>query len=138
MQISLKTYIGYIVAGHSYSNSGDVTGNHGSSDYWVVKLDDESAINKYIDPFSNLFITPNPVSQSTTISFSLSQSENLSVGIYDITGRLVTKLFDEKLNSGSHEIKWDVSGQDRIDDGIYFVNFIGDGFSYSSKMVVLK
>lgn len=29
---------GYIVAGSSYSNDGDVTGNHGSGDYWIVKL----------------------------------------------------------------------------------------------------
>ncbi len=30
---------GYIVAGTSNSNDGDVTGNHGDYDYWVVKLD---------------------------------------------------------------------------------------------------
>src|SRR3982751_2769701 len=30
---------GYIVAGYSRSNDGDVSGNHGSEDYWVVKLD---------------------------------------------------------------------------------------------------
>lgn len=30
---------GFIVAGKSNSNDGDVTGNHGSDDYWVVKLD---------------------------------------------------------------------------------------------------
>jgi uncharacterized repeat protein (TIGR02543 family) len=30
---------GYIVAGESNSNDGDVMGNHGGSDYWVVKLD---------------------------------------------------------------------------------------------------
>ena len=30
---------GYIVAGLSYSNNNDVTGNHGDSDYWIVKLD---------------------------------------------------------------------------------------------------
>jgi hypothetical protein len=29
---------GYIVAGESFSNDGDISGNHGSSDYWVVKL----------------------------------------------------------------------------------------------------
>jgi len=29
----------YIVAGNSSSNDGDVTGNHGYPDYWVVKLD---------------------------------------------------------------------------------------------------
>lgn len=30
---------GYIVAGTSNSNNGDVTGNHGGSDVWVIKLD---------------------------------------------------------------------------------------------------
>ena len=29
---------GYIVAGDSYSTNGDVTGNHGDEDYWIVKL----------------------------------------------------------------------------------------------------
>ncbi len=29
---------GYIMSGYSSSNSGDVTGNHGDMDYWVVKL----------------------------------------------------------------------------------------------------
>ena len=27
---------GYIVAGYSFSNDGDVTGNHGGYDYWIV------------------------------------------------------------------------------------------------------
>jgi len=35
---------GYIVAGTSSSNDGDVTGNHGSEDYWVVKLDKDGNI----------------------------------------------------------------------------------------------
>ena len=30
---------GYIVVGYSLSTNGDVTGNHGNEDYWVVKLD---------------------------------------------------------------------------------------------------
>ncbi len=32
----------FIVAGYSDSNNGDVTGNHGSDDYWIVKLDTSS------------------------------------------------------------------------------------------------
>ncbi|UUX91880.1 PKD domain-containing protein [Methanoplanus endosymbiosus] len=30
---------GYIVTGYTYSNDGDVSGNHGGEDMWVVKLD---------------------------------------------------------------------------------------------------
>jgi hypothetical protein len=29
---------GYIVAGFSWSNDGDVTGNHGNNDSWIVKF----------------------------------------------------------------------------------------------------
>jgi hypothetical protein len=35
---------GYVVAGISSSNDGDVTGNHGNEDYWVVKLDENGEI----------------------------------------------------------------------------------------------
>ena len=38
MSIQQTTDGGYIVAGFTDSNDGDVTGNHGSYDYWVVKL----------------------------------------------------------------------------------------------------
>ena len=129
---------GYIVAGLSKSDDGDVTGFHGVYDSWIVKLNSGIGVEEINHPFSNLQFSPNPVSHSTSISFSLSYSENLSVGIYDITGRLITNLFDGRLNSGSHEIKWDVSEENGIDDGIYLVNFIGDSFSNAEKMVVVK
>ncbi len=35
---------GYIVAGYTNSNDGDVSGNHGNSDFWVVKLDSNGNI----------------------------------------------------------------------------------------------
>jgi gliding motility-associated-like protein len=30
---------GYFIAGHTLSNDGDVKGNHGSTDWWVIKID---------------------------------------------------------------------------------------------------
>ena len=35
---------GYIFAGYTISNDGDVSGNHGGEDYWVVKVSDTGAI----------------------------------------------------------------------------------------------
>ena len=35
---------GYIVAGYTYSNNGDVSGNHGDADAWIVKLSSSGAI----------------------------------------------------------------------------------------------
>ncbi|MEJ5230525.1 MAG: hypothetical protein WHT65_11040 [Pseudothermotoga sp.] len=31
--------VGYIVAGYTWSNDSDVSGNHGEADIWAVKLD---------------------------------------------------------------------------------------------------
>jgi hypothetical protein len=36
---------GYVVAGYSLSNSGDVSGNYGDEDYWVIKLDNNGNLN---------------------------------------------------------------------------------------------
>ena len=35
---------GYVVAGYSNSNDGDVTGNHGHFDYWIFKKNFETGI----------------------------------------------------------------------------------------------
>jgi hypothetical protein len=35
---------GYVLAGTTASNNGDVTGNHGLNDYWVVKLSSSGSI----------------------------------------------------------------------------------------------
>ncbi len=35
---------GFLVAGVSFSNDGDVTGNHGAADYWLIKLDTAGSI----------------------------------------------------------------------------------------------
>ena len=34
----------YVVTGYTFSNDGDVTGNHGSGDFWTVKLDTGGAV----------------------------------------------------------------------------------------------
>lgn len=36
---------GYLVAGYTYSNNGDISGNNGYSDYWIVKLDKTGNLN---------------------------------------------------------------------------------------------
>ncbi len=40
---------GYIVAGYSNSNDGDVSGNRGNSDFWVVKLEGHKYILKSLE-----------------------------------------------------------------------------------------
>ncbi len=52
---------GFIVIGDSESNDGNVTGNHGSSDYWVVKLSEGGAIEWQKSLGTNSLDRPNEV-----------------------------------------------------------------------------
>ncbi len=130
---------GYIVAGGSSSNNGDITAGRGGFDYWIVKLSPvvlgATEINTSL---SNPQIFPNPISNLTTISFSLLQSEKISVNIYDITGRLIKNLIIGNLNPGEHQLKWNVADENKIDDGVYLLNITGESFSQSCKLVVVK
>jgi hypothetical protein len=101
----------------------------------VTALNGVGILNPKI--FIEGLIIPNPVSQSTTISFSILQSGNISVAIYDITGRLIKNLFDGPLNPGEHQIYWDVN-DDAVDGGVYFLNLTGENFFRSCKLVVVK
>ncbi len=52
---------------------------------------------------------PNPADQLTTIPFSLKEPSELSLKIYDITGRLIKTVIDSELLSGEQQKEWDVS-----------------------------
>lgn len=113
-------------------------------DYGVIFLADNMRVIAFnvtdiLNPntFFEGLIIPNPVSKSTTISFSLFQSQNINIAIYDIRGELIKNLFKGPLNMGEHQIIWDVN-DDAIEGGLYFLNLTGENFSRSCKLVVVK
>ncbi len=57
---------GYVVAGGSFSNDGEVTGNSGSTDFWIVKLTSVVGIDEFAGINRSLFY-PNPTSGQITI-----------------------------------------------------------------------
>lgn len=136
---------GYIVAAYSQSNNGDVTDNHGGADFWIVKLSpsiptavEATAANEFMSIF------PNPFSNSTIISFSISQSENISLGIFDLQGRLIRTLMNESISEGEHTLTWDVrngpdrSGGNEVSDGIYLLKLQTDSEMKTNAIVVVR
>ena len=113
-------------------------------DYGVIYLADNMRVTSLypVTIFNpNLIIEqliiPNPVSKSTVISFTLLQSANLKIKIFNINGRLIKNVFDGHLDRGKHQVNRIVN-DDEIPDGVYFLNLAGDNFSSSCKLVVVK
>jgi hypothetical protein len=84
---------------------------------------------------SDLMIYPNPVSSSATISFSLSQSQNVSIRVFDISGRLVATISNEFYEAGSQEIVWNTNA---VTAGMYFLQFQSNEYQEKLKLVVTK
>ncbi len=82
---------------------------------------------------------PNPFNSSTIIRFLLRKPQNVSLYIYDQTGRHVITLLENFLNFGGHKIIWD--GRDRWDrpvaSGNYFYVLQGNNFKETKKMTLI-
>jgi hypothetical protein len=78
---------------------------------------------------------PNPFNSSTTISYSLPSSDLVTIDIYDILGRKITRLFSGNQLAGEHRATWDAAG---IPSGLYFARLeSGEGIE-AVKMLLLK
>jgi len=77
---------------------------------------------------------PNPFNPTTTIEFSLPQSEMVSMKVYDLTGRLIETLLNDFQNMGNHTINWDGTNQS---SGMYFVTLITSSGSKTQKIVLI-
>ncbi|NMC43630.1 MAG: T9SS type A sorting domain-containing protein, partial [candidate division Zixibacteria bacterium] len=84
---------------------------------------------------------PNPFNPTTTIEYDLPRQENVTLTIYDILGRKVKTLLDNRRqHAGRHWVIWD--GRDdrgRVAaSGIYFYRLTAGPFSESRKMMLVK
>ena len=78
---------------------------------------------------------PNPFNPTTTIKFALPKNSNVKLNVYDILGRLVTKLVDGNLQAGYHTIQFNASN---LASGVYFYRIEADNFVKVKKLMLLK
>ena len=77
---------GYIMAGYATSINGDVTGNHGNWDAWVVKLGPELSTTGFVK--ESLVVYPNPTKTLLTVQNN-HQTPFEKIVITDLTGKIV-------------------------------------------------
>ena len=81
---------------------------------------------------------PNPFNPSTKIKFSIPNGVvgQTFLSVYDVLGREVATLVNEKLQPGSYEVEWNGSN---YTSGVYFYRLvIGGKIINSKKMILLK
>ncbi len=80
---------------------------------------------------------PNPFNPSTVIKFDIPKSNFTSLIIYDVNGRELTRLVNEKLNSGSYEFKF-AADNFGLSSGVYYYKLVAGEFIETKKMMLVK
>jgi len=78
---------------------------------------------------------PNPFNPETKIKYQLPNDSNVKIEIYDIMGKKVQTLVNERQNAGTHLIVFDGKG---FASGLYFYSIQAGKFRDVKKMVLLK
>jgi hypothetical protein len=78
---------------------------------------------------------PNPFNPSTQIRFELPEANNVRLAVYDILGREVELLVDERLNPGVHTVNLDASN---LSGGVYIYRLRTENFVQSKRMLYVK
>ncbi|MFZ1080307.1 MAG: T9SS type A sorting domain-containing protein [Candidatus Kryptoniota bacterium] len=78
---------------------------------------------------------PNPFNPTTTIRYSIPNSSNVSMKIYNILGQEVATLVNQHQIAGNYTVTFDAS---RLASGVYFYRLNAGSFTAVKKMLLLK
>jgi hypothetical protein len=83
---------------------------------------------------------PNPFNPSTTLTFDMAKPGHVTIKIYNVSGRLIRTLLDERRDAGRHHIEWngiDANGS-TVPSGIYFYRMRASGYDATKKMILVR
>jgi hypothetical protein len=78
---------------------------------------------------------PNPFNPITNFKFSIINSEQVKLIVYDIMGREVQTLVNERLSAGTYETTFDGS---MLPSGVYFYKLSTGKFTETKRMLMIK
>jgi hypothetical protein len=91
--------------------------------------------NNLTDKYSLSQNYPNPFNPVTIIKFRIKDSRFVTLKIYDITGKEVEILVNEKKSPGVYEVTFDGG---KLSSGVYFYKLISGDFSETKRMIMIK
>ncbi|MBK8912338.1 MAG: hypothetical protein IPM61_13535 [Chlorobi bacterium] len=131
----------YVVAGVIWSNDGDVTGNHGRYDCWIVKLapSNPTGVKPTEPPTPSPWAMnanyPNPFSTTTTITFTVPERSFVRLSVDTEQGVEVARLIEEHLEAGEYRVPFSAEG---LASGTYLYRLTSGSTSLVGKMTIVR
>ncbi len=118
------------------ANTGTVVGGYGT----ILRTTNGGVFVKHInskipDRFSLYQNYPNPFNPVTRIAFDIPKSSFVEFVVYNVLGKEVSTIVNEKLSAGRYEVNW--NGSD-YPSGVYFYRIEAGDFVDVKKMLLIK
>jgi len=83
---------------------------------------------------------PNPFNPVTNISYQIPRKSKVKIAIYDLKGRKIKTLVDQKQSQGTHRVRWEArnSQGERVATGVYFYQLQTRNQVKTGKMLYMK
>ncbi|MBI5214364.1 MAG: T9SS type A sorting domain-containing protein [Ignavibacteriae bacterium] len=78
---------------------------------------------------------PNPFNPSTNFGFRIANFGFVTLKVFDVLGREVAKLVDEKKEAGKYSVQWNAEG---LPSGVYFYKLQAGEFSSVKKLLLMR
>jgi len=98
----------------------------------VVGVEDEISLPTEFSLEQNY---PNPFNPSTKINYSVPQTSNVVIKVYDILGSEIETLVNEEKPTGTYELTWYA---ENLPSGVYFYRLKAGEFLGTKKMILLR
>ena len=99
----------------------------------VVDVEIPEEIKKDGEYFFNY---PNPVTDETTVAYSLMKSSQVTIKLYNFLGKELQTLVNEQQAAGQHQFNWNLNSISKITTGVYFLQLQSEGQTKVHKIIV--
>ncbi len=98
----------------------------------ITKVLAEEPIPANFELFQNY---PNPFNPTTKIQYEVTNNQSVTLKVYDVLGREIQTLVNERLQRGRYQVVWDAS---KYASGVYYCTLNSQNRSLTIKMILLR
>jgi len=126
------------VSGNVYVVGGS-TGKWTNCDYTTIKYSQSVGIAQITANIPDVITLsqnyPNPFNPVTNLEFGISDLGFVTLKVYNVLGKEVVTLVNEKLSPGEYKVEFDGSG---LPSGVYFYRLVAGEFTDTKRMMLVK
>ena len=96
----------------------------------------DEALPERLEILSNY---PNPFQGQTTLEYTVPESMDIEIVVYNVLGQRVATLESGTQSAGTHQLGWDGrSGGSSLASGVYFVRISGNGETDTQRVTIVR